>query len=97
LSARKRLTGPSLDEPEADQGGGEVVEGSEDVRPPLVTDREPAEAGEPGQRAFDHPAVPAQAFAALDPAPRDAGDDAALAAGAAAAGVIVGDYLDDKR
>jgi hypothetical protein len=66
-----------------------VVEGFEDVGPPLVADRQPTEAGEPGERAFDNPAVPAQAFAALDPATRDARDDAPLAAGAAAAGVIV--------
>jgi hypothetical protein len=65
------------------------VEGFEDVGPALVADRQPTEAGEPGERAFDHPAVPAQPFAALDPAPRDAGDDAALAAGAAAAAVVV--------
>src|SRR5690242_17187617 len=39
---------------------------------------------------FHHPTVPAQALAALDPAPGDARDDAAPAAGAAAAGVVVG-------
>src|SRR3712207_8440443 len=52
-----------------------------DVEPPLVAHREPPEPGEPGQRAFHHPPVPAQALAALDPAPRDPRDDASLAAG----------------
>jgi hypothetical protein len=66
-----------------------VVEGFEDVGPALVADRQPTEAGEPGERAFDNPAVPTQPFAALDPAPRDAGNDAALATGAAATAVVV--------
>jgi hypothetical protein len=50
-----RLTGPPLDEPEVDQGGGEQVEAEQDVEPALVADGEPADAGEPGQRALDHP------------------------------------------
>jgi hypothetical protein len=36
-----RLAGPALDEPKADQGGGEAVEAVEDVGPPLVADDEP--------------------------------------------------------
>ena len=60
-----------------------------EVVAPLVADREPAAAGDPGQGALDHPPVPTQALAALDPAPGDPGDDAAPAAGAAAAGGIV--------
>jgi hypothetical protein len=81
--------GPPPDEPEADQAGGEQVEPEQDVEPALVAHREPAEPGEPGQRALDHPAVAAQAFARLHTAPGDARDDAALAAGPAAARVVV--------
>jgi hypothetical protein len=44
--------GPALDEAEADQAGGEVVEREQDVGAPLVADREPAEAREPGQGAL---------------------------------------------
>jgi hypothetical protein len=87
--APRSSAGPPLDEPEADQGGGEAVEALEDVGPALVADGQPPEAGEPGQRALYHPAVAAQAFRALDPAPGDPGDDAPPAAGAAAAVVVV--------
>ena len=58
--ASGRLAGPPLDEPEADQGGGEQVEPEQDVEPALVADGEPPEAREPGQRALDHPAVAAR-------------------------------------
>ena len=44
----------------------EGEEGPVDVLPTLVADREPAEVAEPGQRAFDHPAVAAQARAGVD-------------------------------
>src|SRR5918998_1169984 len=80
---------PPLDEPEADQAGGEQVEAEQDVEPALVPDREPAEAGEPGQRALDHPAVPAQALGALDTAAGDPRNYAPLAAGSAATGIVV--------
>src|SRR3954454_706540 len=83
------LTEP-LEEAEADRGAGEDEEGEVDVVAPLVADHQPAAAGDPGQRALHHPAVPTQALAALDAAPGDPGDDAAPAAGAAAAGVVVG-------
>jgi hypothetical protein len=83
------LAGPPSDEPEADQGGGEQVEAEQDVEPALVADGQPAEAGEPGQRALDHPPVPTQAFAALDIPSRDARDDTPPAAGAAAARVVI--------
>src|SRR4051794_34917352 len=85
--------GPPDDEVEADQGGGEAVERLEDVGPALVADGEPAEAGKPGERAFDHPPVPTQALATLDPASRDARDDAAPAAGAAVVVPLVGVQL----
>jgi hypothetical protein len=42
-----RLAGPPLDEPVADQGGGEAVEGAKDVEPALVPNREPPKAREP--------------------------------------------------
>jgi hypothetical protein len=83
------LAGPPLGEPEADQGGGEQVEREQDVEPALVTDREPPEAGEPGQRALYHPAVPAQALGALDARAGDPGRDASPRQAPAAAVVVV--------
>jgi hypothetical protein len=88
-SASGRLAGPPLDEPEADQGGGEQVEPEQDVEPALVADGEPPEAREPGQRALDHPAMPAQALRALDTSAGDAGLDAPRAAGTTAPIVVV--------
>ena len=73
----------------ADEGGGEGVEGCPDILPALIADREAAEASEPGQGSLDHPAMAAQALAAVDPAPGDAGLDAACATGPAATGVVV--------
>src|SRR4051794_11560982 len=61
-----------------------------DVVAALVADGQPPAARDPGQGTLDHPPVAAEALAALDPAPGDARDDAAPAAGAAAAGVVVG-------
>src|SRR3954470_11610300 len=80
------LTEP-LEEAEADRGTGEDEEGEVDVITALVPDDQPTAAGDPGQGTLDHPSMPAEALAALDPAPGDARDDAAPAAGAAAAGV----------
>ena len=59
------LTKPS-DLVEADERTGERGEGPVDVGATLVADREPSEAGEPGQRALDHPAVSPEAVGALD-------------------------------
>ena len=60
-----------------------------DVIAALITDGEAAEAVEPSKGTLDHPAVAAQPVAALDAASRDAGEDAAAAAGlTAGAGVI---------
>jgi hypothetical protein len=84
--ALRNLTEPPADEAEADHAGGEPVERLKDVGSPLVADGEPSEAGEPGERAFSHPPVPAQALAALHPAPRDPGEDVSLPAGAAQRG-----------
>jgi hypothetical protein len=87
--AREGRPEPSHDEAEADQAGGEPVEAFQDVEPALVADGEPAETGEPRQRPLDDPAVAAEPLGTVHPAPRDARDDAPLATGAAAAGVIV--------
>jgi hypothetical protein len=65
------------------------VEAEQDVEAALVADGEPAEAGEPSQRAFDHPAVKAQPLRALDPAAGDAGHDTSAPRDPAAAIVIV--------
>ena len=73
----------------ADEGGGEGVEGCPDILPALIADREAAEASEPGQGSLDHPAMAAQALAAVDPAPGDARLDAACATGPAATGIVV--------
>ena len=75
-TTERSLAGPPPDEPEADQAGGEQVEAEQDVEPALVADGEPAEAGEPRQRALDHPAVAAQPLGAVDPAPCYPRDDA---------------------
>src|SRR3954471_24741068 len=85
----RHLTEP-LEEAEADHRAGEDEEGEVNVVAPLVADHQPAAAGDPGQGALHQPPVPAQPLAALDPAPGDARDDAALPAGTAAAAVVVG-------
>jgi hypothetical protein len=71
VSTCAHLAAPPLDEAQADQPGREQVKTEQHIEPPLVTDGEAPEAGEPGQRALDHPAVPAQPFTALHPAPGD--------------------------
>jgi hypothetical protein len=45
----------------------------------LVSHGESAVAEQPGDRPFDLPAVPTEAFAGLDAGPRDARDEPALA------------------
>jgi len=75
------LTEPSLDEAPADETGGDVVEGGEDVGAPFVTDGDAAEAGEPGERTLDHPSVSAEAFAAFYAAPGNPRNDRPPAAG----------------
>ena len=61
-----------------------------DVGAALVADGEAAEAREPGQRAFDHPAVAAQTVRAIHAAARDARRDRAGAAFGPASAVVVG-------
>src|SRR5690242_3068266 len=60
-----------------------------DVGASFVADREPAAASNPGQRAFDDPAVSAQAVAAVNAAARNPGDDRAATQRLAAARVII--------
>jgi hypothetical protein len=67
----------------AEGGGGEV-----DVFAALVADGEAPEAVQPRQGALHPPAVAAEAGAALDAAPGDAGPDAAPAALGAAGAVV---------
>ena len=52
------------------------MEGQLDVDAPLLAVLEPAELGEPGERALHHPAHGAQMLARLDAAPRNPVDDA---------------------
>ena len=60
-----------------------------DVGAPFITDGQAAETVEPGQRAFDDPAVPAQPFAAVDAASGNSGRDPAFPAFSPTAVVIV--------
>jgi hypothetical protein len=79
-----------LDEAPGDEGCGESGEGEVNVSAALVADRQTPELAKPGQRPFHHPPVPPELGAALDPAPRDPGLDAAAGQSPAAAAVIVG-------
>jgi hypothetical protein len=56
-----------------------MVESFEDVGAPLAADSRPAAAAEPGPGAFDRPAMPPRALAALDAAPGDTVTDPSLA------------------
>ncbi len=60
-----------------------------DLGAPFIAHGEAAEAAQPGQSAFHHPAPAAQPLPGLDAAPGDARDDAALAARGPAEGVVV--------
>jgi hypothetical protein len=79
-----------LDVSPTDEGGREGEERLVDARPPLVADGEAAEAADPGQRPFNDPAVPAQAFAARHPTSGDPSLDPATTQGLAAAWQAVG-------
>ena len=59
------------------------MKGLKDVVAALVADGEPAHAGQPSERALDHPARAAQPILAFDPFAGDARDDAPLARGTA--------------
>ena len=89
-TALERLTKPSFDEAPDDEGGSQRREGEMDVGPSLVADGEATELGEPSQGPLDDPPVTSQPLAALDPAPGDAGLDAAAGQRLTAAAVVVG-------
>ena len=61
-----------------------------DVGAALVSDYQPAKAAEPGERALDDPAMPAQTLAGVDPTPGDPVLDPALAQSLATAPRIIG-------
>lgn len=61
-----------------------------DVGSPLVADGEATELGEPSQGPLGDPPVTSQPLAALDPAPGDAGLDAAAGQRLTAAAMVVG-------
>jgi hypothetical protein len=73
----------------ADQAAGEGEEGFVHVGVAVVADGEAAVAVEPGEGAFDDPAVGAESGAVLALAAGDERFDAAFAQLAAAAGVVV--------
>src|SRR5688500_10747436 len=74
---------------EADERAAEGEEGLMDVGAPLVADRQPPVAVEPGQRTLHHPAMATQALAGVDALARDATADVAAAQRLAAAGDVV--------
>jgi hypothetical protein len=65
-------------------------EASQNVGTLLVADCQSAEAAEPSQRAFHHPAMPSQALAALDAAPGDPVTDPSLAQSTTTARQVIG-------
>ena len=79
----------SVEEVEADKGAGEGEEGLMEGGPALVADGEAAIAGEPGQRAFDDPPVPAQLRAGVDATAGDTDLDVAGAQHLATAREVV--------
>ena len=78
LRGSKKMRGRSQ-EPEADQGTGEVHERLVDLAGPIGAQAQLAEAMEPRHRALDHPADFAQATAVRRPLLRDERLDVALA------------------
>ena len=84
------LSKPSLQGPEGDEGASDACKRTVDIDASLVADGETPEAIEPGEGAFDDPAIAAETLAGLDAAPGDARRDASLPAGAAAAAMIIG-------
>lgn len=61
-----------------------------DIGAPLIANRQPPKACQPGQRPLDDPAIAAQAFAALDALARDAYLDVALRQRPAATRDVIG-------
>jgi hypothetical protein len=74
---------------EADEAATERDEGEVDIGASLVAYQEATRTVEPGVRALHDPTVSAEALAAVDPAPGDAGRDAAGATLPAAAAMVV--------
>ena len=74
---------------EADKGASEGGKGEVDVCAALVAHSQAPEAIEPRQCMLHHPPVPPEALAAFHASTRDAGRDAALAALATAAPMVV--------
>src|SRR4051812_1218095 len=66
-----------------------MQEGPVERDAPLVSDRQPPELGQPGERALDDPPMAAKPITTLDAAPCDAALDVAPAARRAAAAVVV--------
>ena len=58
-----------LEEPEAEQGAGQVQQPLEQVGPPLVAHPEATAPQQPGLGPLDDPPVPPQPLAGVDPAP----------------------------
>src|SRR5690606_26180966 len=69
------LSKPLLQEAPADEDATDQEEGLVDVVTAFVADGETPETRQPRERAFDHPAVAAEALARFDSAPRDAALD----------------------
>jgi hypothetical protein len=67
-----------------------VQEALEQVRAAFVAHTEAAKTEQPGKCALDHPAVPAQSLARVDPTAGNAGRDTASAKGAAKFRGVVG-------
>jgi hypothetical protein len=65
------------EEPQANQGAGQVEQALQQVGAPLVADPEAATAGQPRLRPFHHPPVLPQPLARIDPPPGQARGDAA--------------------
>ena len=65
-----------IEEPNADQGAGQVQQPLEDVRPPLVADAKAAAAEQPGEGSLHDPAMLTEAFGGVDPPTSDARGDA---------------------
>jgi len=75
---------------EADEGAAQGQERLMDVHSPLGADRQAPIAVQPRQRPLDHPPVPSEALAGLDPLARDPDLDMAPVQEAPAAGDIIG-------
>jgi len=82
--ALEHLAKPSFGKgAEADHGTAEGEEGVMDIRAAFIPDTEATELTQPGERAFDDPAVAAQPILRLNADPGDATGDVAAAQGRA--------------